>query len=205
MAETPPISELIKRVKAGESNAAGPIVEHFWNAANRVIMGRLSPPLRRYVGTSDIANAALRSAISHVAGGESSVEDRDDFWHLLVAIIQRKAASAARHAKAGQRDIGRTIEFKDNVPKQAETPLEYLVAEDFGERVAALLLEEADEQRQLVGVLGIHEERSAGEIREAVATAFPNSKPPAIRTIQAWLKATKERLGHELRKEFGDE
>jgi hypothetical protein len=132
------------------------------------------------------------------------VENRDDFWHVLVAIIQRKAASAARHAKAGQRDIGRTTGFPLQVAAHGETPLEHLVAEDFGEWVAALLLEETDEQRQLVGVLGIHDERNPGEIREALATAFPESKPPAIRTIQAWLKTTRSRLERELRKEFAD-
>jgi hypothetical protein len=74
-----------------------------------------------------------------------------------------------------------------------------------GERVAALLLAEPDEQRQLVAVLGIHDEQSAAEIRQALAEQYPRVKPPAIRTIQSWLSATRERLQVALGKELSDE
>lgn len=205
MADSLPISELLASVRSGDSSAAGPIVEHYWEAANRAILRRLSPSVRRYVAGSDIANAALRSALSHVGGPDSRVQDRDDFWHLLLAIIHRKAASAARHAGAEQRDVRRTVEYADQGVGKTDGPLEHLIAEDLGERVATLLLEEPDEPRQLVSVLGIHDERSASEIRLALAERFPDIKPPAVRTIQSWLCATRERLRVELGKDLSDE
>jgi len=205
MAETPPISELLQQVKAGDTNAAGPIVEHYWEAANKVILRRLSPPVRRLVASSDIANAALRSALSHVGSAESGVQDRDEFWRLLVTIIQRKAASAGRYALAEGRDTRRTAELTDQATRERQSPLEHLVAADLGQRVATLLLDEPDEYRQLVADLGIHEERSSAEIRGALAEVFPAAKPQAIRTIQSWLSATRKRVADELVKDFADE
>lgn len=205
MADNPPISDLLQQVKTGDSDAVRQIVEHFWEGANRVITRRLSPSVRRLVAGSDIANAALRSALSHVADSGSTVASRDDFWRLLVTIIRRKAASAARYANADLRSAQRTVALPEHATAAKEGVLDHLIAEEFGERAAALLLAEPDEQLQLVAVLGINDEQSPGQIREALAAAFPQSKPPAIRTIQAWLKESKERLASELFKDDEDE
>ena len=64
MAVNRSVTELVERVKAGELDAETAIVQHFWQTARRAAYRQLSARIRRFEDPTDIANAALRSALS---------------------------------------------------------------------------------------------------------------------------------------------
>lgn len=210
MPSDPPISELLGQWKSGDDAAAREIANHFWTTAYGAIKGNLNRGLQNVVDRSDLANAALRSALSHVAKPDSAVGDRDEFQNWLLLICRRKAKSAQRHALAQRRDDRRTEELAaqqaDNLQGAAKrdkqvTAEELLEAKELGERLAKLMLEEQDELKREAVILGIFLDCSASEIRDALLRSFPDSKPRAIRTIQSWVSAEQHRLQKALRED----
>lgn len=214
MADSPPINKLLGRLKWGDDEAARQITEHFWQAAYKAIRGNLNPAIRRVVDNSGLANAALRSALSHFAGQDSTVDDGDEFRRWLVMVCRRKAKSAQREALAKKRDLRRTqalesaggesIEAYQAISNEPSAE-ELLVAKELGERIMSLLGEETDEIKREAVVLKIFQDFSSAEISAALQKAFPNEKPRALRTIQNWVSVEQERLQAALREEYGDE
>lgn len=213
MADKVPVSEILERVKGGDSDAETALVEHFWAETRQIALRELNrypAGVRHFEGASDIANAALKSALSYVGKDASNVDNQSQFYTLLRTVIKRKVIDAARHES---RNVSRRVDIGDlDVEGREKTPPEALSARELedrlarlAEQVATLLEREEDETKRMIGVLGVLRFYSASQIQEALASAFPDRKVPAKATIHVLLRAIRMRLAKELGEDVGDE
>lgn len=203
------ISDLLKRAKSGERVAADAIVQHFWEVARREAEKHLSARIRRFQSGSDIANAALRSALSYLGKPKTTVRSKDEFENLVLGIVRRKAASAARHERAGLRDERRRDGLPEDMPddlmaKKGPTVPQLSLAKELGERISKLLMQEPDEQKKAIGLMGIVSGLSTNEIREALSSSKSGAAVPAVRTIQKCVEDAKRKLASSLREDYGE-
>lgn len=86
------VSQWIAGLKTGDEAAAAKV----WQRYNRRLMGlahkKLGGGLRRVADEDDVVNAAFQSFCQGAKEGRfPELHDRDDLWHLIVCITERKA------------------------------------------------------------------------------------------------------------------
>jgi hypothetical protein len=97
--------ELIRRVRAGEEEAAAEFVRRYERALLREIRIRLRDPrLRRALDSADICQAVLASFFLRAASGQYHLEKSKQLLRLLVAMARHKLATQARHSYVSRRD-----------------------------------------------------------------------------------------------------
>jgi DNA-directed RNA polymerase specialized sigma24 family protein len=102
-----PISELLVALKAGEP-VEDKVYEHFYRLAWNSAKERIDRSIQSVVDPSDIANAAMRSALSALAHGRMRGYGSDEFRHLLTHIVKTKVIDQARRALAEKRSAHRS-------------------------------------------------------------------------------------------------
>lgn len=206
MADEVPVTDLLAKLK-GSEEAESALANYFWELARQIAFRQLSElpgGVQQFASPSDIANAALRSALSHVAKGDSKVKDRDEFAKLIATIAMRKSISAARHETAGGRDVHRRASLEGyEGDDRAQSPPEVAALKESAERVMVLLLQEQDEKRRIASVLGIVQEYSAKDIQEALTSSYPGEKAPSVSAITVWVRDRRQQVEYLLRKDAG--
>lgn len=198
-----PVTQLLEKVKSGDRDAADEIVRNFWESARHAAHRHLTAAVRRFQSASDIANAALRSALSELAKPNNTFPNRDAFERLVLKIVHRKRKSAARYALAEGRDVRRTMKGGDEFSRVADTSAENLVeAEHLGRRIIEILKREPDPLRRDIAIAGIHKGAQPTEIVRELAVF--GGRAPALRTVQAIIQDAKRKLADALREEYGD-
>jgi RNA polymerase sigma factor (sigma-70 family) len=105
MEENPSFVDLIKRVRAGEMDAAEKLVRNFEPTVRRAIRVRMvNPALRRAVDSIDICQSVMGSFFVRAALGQYELDSPEQLAGLLIRLARNKVASAARREHAGQRD-----------------------------------------------------------------------------------------------------
>lgn len=125
----------IHRLKEGDSAAARPLWEHFFQQLVGVARRRLGSTSRRVSDEEDVAATAFQSLCIGVAEGRfERLDSRDDLWQVLVALASRKAIDQIRkqmtHKRGGGQVRGDSVFFNEgNAPgdfdqflSQAPTP-----------------------------------------------------------------------------------
>jgi len=206
MALAPQITELLKKVQSGERDAADAIVEHFWNMARREAHKNLSKAIRRFKSGSDIANAALRSALSYLGNPKAVVRNRDDFEDLVLDIVRKHSKDAGRRATAKKRSIGRQrgLPDEDVIAGRTELVDDLAMANELGRRIEAILMEEPDDGRLAISRMGIIGHMEPSQIREELSSSAKGRDVPALRTIQIYIQEAKDRVALALREEYGE-
>lgn len=133
----------------------------------------------------DVALSAFQSFFEGVRAGRfPKLDNRDDFWKLLITITHRKVVDLVKARAAQKRGAGRVLNEADlpgGDSEEAFQPLEQIISREPTPEFAAML---ADEQRRLLGLLS----------------------NPVLRQIAAWKFAgytsgeIQERLGGSLRR-----
>jgi len=101
--------DLIRRVRAGDQQAAAELVQRYEPAIRRAVRVRLvDPRLRRVFDSADICQSVLRSFFVRLSLGEYELDDANQLVKLLITIARNKLADAAKRQRAGRRDIRRT-------------------------------------------------------------------------------------------------
>lgn len=151
------VSHWLEALRAGDSQAAQRLWDHYFERLVAVAHGRLRHMANRIPG-DDIALSALKSVMIGVREKRfPDVRDRDSLWPLLVSITARKAVTEQRRALAQKRSVVRealvTDEQLQNCIGTEPTPefaaavtdeLEHLVdklGDDRIRRVATMTLE----------------------------------------------------------------
>jgi hypothetical protein len=201
------VTSLLEKAKVGDQDAADDIVRHFWEAARRAARRHLTSCARKFEGESDIANAALRSALSELSKPKTVFRSRDDFEGLIVDIVRKKSTSAMRHALAAKRrepvDAELELLFQAKRRKEArETPVNLAMADELGERVVDFLKQESNPVKQSVGILGIVEQLGTEDILQSFRST--GATPPATRTVQKYVEHTRRSLADALRDDYGE-
>jgi DNA-directed RNA polymerase specialized sigma24 family protein len=206
MADEAPVTQLLREFKAGKRDVADVIVGYFWDSARRAAHKHLSARLRRLQIQSDIANAALRSALSFLEKPKSVITSRDSFEGLVLTIVEKHAKDAGRRATAGKRDMRRQTGLPewDVLKGNEELADQLVVAKELGERIEKLLMQDPDDETQAITRMGIISHLEPKAIKDALASSRRAGGAPALRTIQRDLKDAKDRLAEALREEYGN-
>jgi RNA polymerase sigma-70 factor (ECF subfamily) len=105
MADSISITDLVKRLRNGESEAAGKLFACYADRLSRLAEQHLSRKLAGRVAAEDVVQSALRTFFLRSARGEFHIDSRAELWQLLVKITVVKAREQARHHRAARRDV----------------------------------------------------------------------------------------------------
>jgi DNA-directed RNA polymerase specialized sigma24 family protein len=101
------VTVLIRRLKGGDRQAAGPL----WDGYVRRLLGlarrRLGGLPRRAADSEDVALSAFKSFCRRAEqDGFAKLEDADDLWQILALLTTRKAADVVARELAAKRGGG---------------------------------------------------------------------------------------------------
>jgi RNA polymerase sigma factor (sigma-70 family) len=188
MNQPPPFDELLKRVRAGDQDAATELVRTYEPSIRRVIRLRLAnAPLNALLDSTDICQSVMASFFVRVNLGQYTLESPEQLIKLLATMARSKLAAQVRHEQAQRRDRRRTNRVADDQQfvGAGATPSREVAARDLLSHVERRL---SAEERELVQL------RQQGDDWAAVAKRIGGS-PDALR-----MKLTRaiDRVAHEL-------
>ena len=146
MAEPEQFAEYLRRLRAGDEQAAVDLVRHYEPLIRRQIRVRLSDPgLSRVMDSADICQSVLGSFFVRAASGQFDLESPEQLLKLLSTMARNKLAGAARRHRAQRRDGGRiealaVEEF--NLPGREATPSRVFAGREMLATVRELLTDE---------------------------------------------------------------
>jgi RNA polymerase sigma-70 factor (ECF subfamily) len=108
MADTHAMLDLVRRLRAGDPQAAEELVRRYEPVIRLEVHARLRDPrLRRAFDTLDICQSALGSFLVRAAGGQFDLDGPGQLVKVLVAIAHNKLAYHVRKQRAQRRDLRR--------------------------------------------------------------------------------------------------
>jgi RNA polymerase sigma factor (sigma-70 family) len=108
MPEDTTFRDLIRRVRAGDGQAAAELVRLYEPTIRRVARVRLADSrLQRLFDSQDVCQSVFGSFFVRAALGEYELETPEQLLNLLVTISRKKVIDQARRAKAARRDYRR--------------------------------------------------------------------------------------------------
>ena len=155
MSDDASFQDLIRRVRAGDSDAAAELVRRYEPALRRVVRIRLTDArLRRAFDSMDVCQSVLANFFVRAALGQFELDSPDRLLQLLTHMARNKVIDQARRQRAGRRDVGRLADGQaaEDVAAAGASPSEQVAGrellEEFRRRLSA---EEKDlaEQRAL--------------------------------------------------------
>lgn len=114
MPDETPFAELIRRVRAGDQEAAVELVRRFEPAIRRTVRVRLvDNRLRRHFDSMDVCQSVLGSFFVRAALGQFELEESEHLLKLLATMVRHKVAERVKHEKAIRRDYRRASELDE--------------------------------------------------------------------------------------------
>jgi RNA polymerase sigma-70 factor (ECF subfamily) len=108
--DTPSIDELIRRVRAGDQDAAAVLVKRYEPAIRRAVRFRLADArLGTLLDSMDICQSVMASFFVRVASGQYKLETPEQLVKLLTTMARNKLISQARKQHAQRRDTRRSM------------------------------------------------------------------------------------------------
>ncbi len=109
MSDAETFADLLRRVRAGDEQAATELVRQYEPLIRREVRVRLSDPgLCRLLDSMDICQSVMASFFLRAAAGQFDLDQPDHLVRLLIGMARNKLASAARQQHAQRRDNRRT-------------------------------------------------------------------------------------------------
>jgi RNA polymerase sigma factor (sigma-70 family) len=137
MSEESPFHELIRRVRAGDQEAAAELVRSYEPAIRRAARIRLADSrLQRLFDSMDISQSVFASFFVRAALGQYDLDRPEQLLRLLVNMSRKKLADQARHEGAARRDYRRLD------PEQSTRPFVAAVPDPSQQAATKELLEE---------------------------------------------------------------
>ena len=140
------VTQLIHQLQAGtlmeRQAAATAIVQRYFTQLENVVRQRLSLRLRARVDAEDLALMTFQSFCPRLANGKFELDDRQDFWRLLVRMALNKTRREVAAQLAQKRDARRDKSIEDEgiffelLDQRTPTPEETVV---MAEEMARLL------------------------------------------------------------------
>ena len=151
MSGTSAFSELMRRVRAGDQDAAAELVRQYESIIRRTVRFRLvDARLGAVLDSMDICQSVLGSFFVRAAAGQYDLDNPEQLVKLLVRMARNKLASQARKEHAERRD-NRRVAGGDvdatNLPAPDPTPSRQLASEELLQAVYDKL---TAHERQLV-------------------------------------------------------
>ena len=133
MEQPPPFDELLRRVRAGNQEAAATLVRHYEPAIRRVVRLRLAnAPLAALLDSTDICQSVLASFFVRMNLGQYTFESPEQLIRLLATMARSKLAAQFRRQQAQRRDRRRLqpVEDEGQLPAKTPTPSQQIEAKD---------------------------------------------------------------------------
>jgi RNA polymerase sigma-70 factor (ECF subfamily) len=150
MPEQDSFPEFVRRLRAGDEQAAVELVRTYESIIRREVRLHLTDPaLYAAVESADVCQSVLASFFVRVAAGKFDLERPQQLAGLLMAMARKKVAFRARKARAARRDVGRLVGYpvEDlNPAASGPSPSEVVAGRDLLEAFRQRL---SDEERQL--------------------------------------------------------
>jgi RNA polymerase sigma-70 factor (ECF subfamily) len=113
MSEDDAFAEFIRRIRAGDDQAARELVQRHEPVIRREVRLRLRDQrLARRFDWTDICQSVMASFFARAAAGQYDLEQPDQLLRLLVVMTRRKLANQTRRHRAERRDY-RRLEARD--------------------------------------------------------------------------------------------
>ena len=110
MSEAESFTDFIRRIRAGDEEAAVELVREYERAIRIEVRARLTDPnLHRLFDSMDICQSVLASFFVRAAAGEYDLEQPRQLFKLLVAMTRNKVAFQARQQGRQRRDYRRLV------------------------------------------------------------------------------------------------
>ncbi len=153
MADEEDFGEAIRRIRAGDEQAAAELVRRYEPLIRRVVRVHLEDQrLRRVFDSMDVAQSVLASFFIRTAAGQYDLDSPEQLVRLLVGMTQNKLAAAARKQYRHRRDTRRTEDANGRLEWMATddpTPSEQLANQEV---LDALRQQLTLEERQLANL-----------------------------------------------------
>jgi RNA polymerase sigma-70 factor (ECF subfamily) len=189
----PDLSELLRRVRAGDSAAATELVQRYEPQIRQEVRLRLRDRrLRRFFDSMDVCQSVFSSFFFRAANGGCDLEQPDQLVNFLVAITRNKLAELVRHQRAQRRDHRQVVEVGaaalQSLADRAESPSERVardeVLKEFRNRLT-------DEERQLA------ERRCRGDGWAAIAAEVGGTPEGRRKQLDRAIERVLRELGLE--------
>jgi RNA polymerase sigma factor (sigma-70 family) len=147
MGDETAFSGFIRRIRAGDEQAAREMVDRFEPVIRREVKMRLRDPrLYRRLDWADICQSVMASFFVRAASGEYDLDQPDQLLRLLVVMTRHKLSKQERRHRAGKRDY-RLAEDRgpadlEGRPGADPTPSRLVAGRDLLEAFRARLSEE---------------------------------------------------------------
>jgi RNA polymerase sigma factor (sigma-70 family) len=151
MSDESAFSGFIRRIRAGDDQAARELIERYEPMIRREVKMRLRDPrLHRQFDWRDICQSVMASFFLRAASGQYDLDQPDQLLRLLVVMTRHKLSGQARRHRAEKRDY-RLAEDLDQASLEAEpgaepTPSRLVAGRELLEAFRARL---SDEERML--------------------------------------------------------
>jgi RNA polymerase sigma factor (sigma-70 family) len=148
--------DFIRRVRAGDEQAARELVERYEPVIRREVRMRLRDPrLFNQFEWTDICQSVMASFFVRAASGQYDLEQPEHVLRLLVVMTRHKLSNQRRQSRADRRDYRRleacTPEFLNARSEQAPTPSRMIAGRELLEEFRRRL---SDEERQVADLRG---------------------------------------------------
>jgi RNA polymerase sigma-70 factor (ECF subfamily) len=146
-----PFQDLLRRVRAGNQDAAEEVVRRYRPLVLRVIRLHplFSPGLERRCGPSDICQSVLASFFFRV--GQFKLETEEDLQKLLATMARNKVINQANRQRATRRDYRKTRSFGLDEKSPEPSPSQKAAVQELVQKAHDLLSEEEQRLLQLRG------------------------------------------------------
>jgi RNA polymerase sigma-70 factor (ECF subfamily) len=192
MIDAPAFDELIRRVRAGDQDAATELVKRDEPAIRRAVRFRLADArLGNLIDSMDICQSVLASFFIRAASGQYELETPRQLLRLLTAMARNKPNSEARKQLAQCRDTRRVAaggQDEGRLVAVDESPSMVVAARDLLQEVHRRL--SADERRLL-------ELRTQGYDWSAIASEIGGGAEALRRRLSRALDRIAGQLGRE--------
>ena len=190
MVDIPSIDELIRRVRAGDQDAAAVLVKRYEPAIRRAVRFRLADArLGTLLDSMDICQSVLCSFFIRAATGQYKLETPEQLLKLLTTMARNKLISQARKQHAQRRDSRRQrTGHDDEVPfvSASPSPSNQVAVRDLLQEVERRL---SPEERRIL------ELKNDGRAWSSIASEVGGSAEALRRRLSRALDRVAEQLG----------
>lgn len=172
--------ELMRRVRAGDNDAAEQIYLQYAHRVIGLARNRLSSLIRQKEDPDDVAQSVFKSFFRAQQAGQFQLEDREGLWKILFVITLRKCARRAERYGAQRRNAQKEVELTDEIASEPAPEEALLLTETLED-----LLRDLPERERPILVLALN-----GCSPSEISTQIGRTE----RTVYRVLKRVREKL-----------
>jgi RNA polymerase sigma-70 factor (ECF subfamily) len=125
MADDSAFQELMRRVRAGDEEAASELVRRYESKIRRVVRFNLDSRLQRHFDSMDVCQSVLASFFVRAGLGQYELHTSGQILNLLAVMARNKLANQVKHQRRGRRDHRRVtaddgVQAADDAPSPSE-------------------------------------------------------------------------------------